>query len=541
MDGVTAARARLWLLPMILGVAAVCLVAYFDFSRVPSIGDDSVYAWDVRHLVGTHKIGLFPEQSALALVQIAWSSVATLGNTGTTVLRLSLLPFLIWIGVSTWRLAGACGADRFWRAVAVGAVLCSPAVAVLSVGFGSDVVYFALLMATGWHATTWVLKGRDRALTVALAAATTLQRQVGLVVALAVLVALLSNRRNRALTRRDWLGLGALCAGVTLAALVPFVTALGTPAQRSSSLLNEASTLQPAAQALLRYAPVLGLMALPFAAAVLAWRPVSSTRPSWIAIVVGFAGVVTVASFVNNPSAIFGGDLWTAAGIHSDRAMPGMKPPLFGGWFEVIALLSAGCFVVLLIARSRIWSRGRENPAARLMMFLAGAQLALLFAVQSQDRYLAGAVLPLLPVLAGVATESPRFHTAGVAWSILALLGFVAFFGVGQQDHLAWEDARTDLARSLLATTPGFQLQLGYNLNESLVAIPYFDQTGRLPPDAPQNVRIPWALVGPSAPRYTLCYASRGDPRPGRDYTSAAPGRIVVAQGRPDSSCRSGP
>jgi hypothetical protein len=282
-------------------------------------------------------------------------------------------------------------------------------------------------------------------------------------------------------------------------------------------------------------------MALPFAAAVLAWRPKRPIRPGWLAVVVGFAGLVTVANFIANPSAIFGGDLWSPLGLNTDYAMPGAKPELFGRWFDAIAVLATGCFVVLLIARSRVWSRTHENPPTRLMVLLAGTQLVVLFAVQPLDRYLTAAVLPLLPVLAGVATESPRFRRAAAVWSLLALCGFVAFFAVGEQDHMAWEEARTDLARSLLATTPGLQLRLGYNLNGSLVEVPYFDQTGVLPPGAPQNHRIPWALVGPSAPRYTLCYASRGDPRPGQDYASAASGRIVVERGRTDGACRSEP
>src|SRR5437016_1796929 len=155
MASMTAARARLWLVPLILGAASVCLVIYFDFTPVPALGDDWVYSWDVGQLVHSHSLRLFPEQGALALVQIIWSSVVTLGNAEPTVLRLSLVPFLLLLAFSTWRLAKACGADNFWSGVAVGTVLCSPAVTAVSVGFGSDVVYFALLMATGWQATKW--------------------------------------------------------------------------------------------------------------------------------------------------------------------------------------------------------------------------------------------------------------------------------------------------------------------------------------------------------------------------------------------------
>jgi hypothetical protein len=541
MASMTARRPRLWLLPLILGAASVCLAIYFDFSRVPAVGDDWLYAWDVRHLLGTHGLQLFPEQAPLALVQILWSSAVTLGHSGPAALRLSILPFLIWMAISTWQLAGACGADRFWSAVAVGTVLCAPVVPVLSVGFGSDVIYFALLLATAWQATRWIRKGRGRILTIALASATTLQRQVGVVAAVAVVLALLSRRRRQPLGRADWIALGALCATELLAAVIPIATGLGTPAQRSSTFLSEALTLRPAAQSVLRFGPLFGLMTLPFLGAALAWRPERPMRPSWIAICLGLAGVATVSISMSNSQSIFGGDLWSASGIDTDYAMPGSKPPLFGRWFDILAVLAAACFVVLLIARSRIWSSSKERSAPWLLLLLSGSQLVLLLGVQSQDRYLAGAVIPLVPVLAGAASQSLRLRRAAAIWSVGALLGFLVFFGIGEQDHMAWEDARADLARSLLSTTPGLQLQLGYDLNGSLVETPYFDQTGRLPPGAPQDHRIPWALFGPSAPRYSLCYASRGDPRPGRDYTSAAPGRIVVAQGRPDSSCRSGP
>ena len=197
---------------------------------------------------------------------------------------------------------------------------------------------------------------------------------------------------------------------------------------------------------------------------------------------------------------------------------------------------------LFLFALSGFCSLGFEVLwSSRLMILLSGTQLVALIAVQSQDRYLAGAVLPLVPFLAGVATQSQRLPRLAAGWSGLVLVGFVAFFAFGEQDHMAWEAASAAVARSLLVTTSGLEMRFTYSLEGSLVEIPYFDQTGRLPPGAGPDPRIPWALNGPSSPRYTLCYARQGDPRAGQDYESAAPGRIVVSTAGAGGSCPQGP
>src|SRR5919108_1075263 len=177
-----------------LAGAALALLVIFDLSPPLAFNDDWMYAWSVRQLVGGHGLRLFPESTALAIVQVAWGAVVTLGHPDARLLRLSLVPAVALTAWCSHRLARRLGADPFWSAVAACSFLAMPLAMANATSFMSETLYIALVMAIAVAALEWLTRGRWRWLCVGLLILAPLQRQLGLAMIPAVTVVLIAAR-----------------------------------------------------------------------------------------------------------------------------------------------------------------------------------------------------------------------------------------------------------------------------------------------------------------------------------------------------------
>jgi hypothetical protein len=516
-----------WILTLALGVGGFTAVVVVDVAaRALALNDDWMYAWDVRHLVTTRTLLLFPDQQPTSLVHVVWAAIITLGSSDPMALRLSAAPFLAILGFFLWRLSRDAGADRFWAAVATGAALTSPFYLYLAASFHTEVAYLALLMAAAWSANRWLSGRGGIALTVALAILATLERQWGIGLAL-VVPAILLSRRRAAFRRTDIMGIAALIGGTVAAATLPLYTGLTTPAMSHAPIVLDLVSITTALATLLRFGPILGVICIPFLLGFISWRPPQGSRASRIALILGAMGIASAISNARGIGALLGIDLASGAGI-GPLTSPGQKSPLFAaGTFQVFEVALVATFVILLVLRSRLWSVAWKNNTGAILISIAGTQLAAALARGYIDRYMIVIVLPLLPVLAAEASRVPQPSWAK-GWAVASMATALAAFVAGEQDMLAWQTARDHVARQAYALAAPIDVQAGYEPNAVYAEIPYFESTGTTPTKKVNDVYSAWALYGPVHPAYVLCFAKSGNPMSGENYSSLASGRIVI-------------
>src|SRR5207302_6031127 len=75
-------KSRLSATAGIWGLAAIGLIALivFDLSPPLAFNDDWMYAWSVHRLLEGHGLQVFPESTALALVQVVWGAAFSRGH-----------------------------------------------------------------------------------------------------------------------------------------------------------------------------------------------------------------------------------------------------------------------------------------------------------------------------------------------------------------------------------------------------------------------------------------------------------------------------
>ena len=138
---------------------------------------------------------------------------------------------------------------------------------------------------------------------------------------------------------------------------------------------------------------------------------------------------------------------------------------------------------------------------------------------------MASMVSPSAPEAANTAGSSlasnPDRATAAAA-AVLGLMGGI-FVG-GEQDYLAWQSARDALAHEVMAAAPSSTFFGGYETYGTYTLAPLFE-AGRY--GGPTGPDLP-SFIGPPDPDIVLAIAGPGDPRPGRSYSSLAPGKIVL-------------
>jgi hypothetical protein len=536
------AAGRLWLaadLPstaiMTLAVAALVALVVFDLSPPLAFNDDWMYSWSVRQLLTGHGLHIFPESTALALVQVVWGAAFSLGHPDQRLLRLSVVPLVFLTAWCSYWLARRLGADRFWSLVAGATLLAMPLFMTNATSFMSDNFYVGLVMAAAVTGVAWIMGGRWRWLCVALLIMAPLQRQVGLALVPALTLGLLLWKRPT-WTRSDSLAVVAMwilpAAALVLAGRIAVDQPLYSVVGPSQYNIGHAIFPLPA---------MLGLALIPFLVA-LAMRPAAPTLPSpargggnnsglgresgWslMAAALGIVGAIGCLVDLLQFGMTFPGNVFSPLGFAA--ILSGSKPPIFPGpVFRAIEIAAVTTFVVLFVLRRRWWSPHAHPPDALFLVIISALQFLPLLAVQwfIYDRYYFPVIAPLIPLVAALATRASR-QRAARAWATAAVAAGLTLYVVGQQDYVAWQVARDRAAHLAYQTASPDQVQAGFEANAVYHELPSYARTGRA--DF-------FAILGPAHPRVILEFAPAGDSRPGVPYSSLAPGKIVLASPPP--------
>ena len=506
-------------------LAALALVAVFDLGPPLFSNDDWMYAWSAAQLGAGHGFHVFPLTAPLALPQVLWSTIVTLGHTDPRALRLSLLPFLVMAGFFLYRLARQAGARPAWSLVAAAALLTSPLFLVGGTSYMSDTPYIALVLASASTALAWLRQGRWSWACVLLVSAATLQRQSGVLLAPAIVVAFMATQ-GRASRMRDRILLLLLLVTSAACALGP--AWLHVSNHTVADMAGLGGGLSSHGLPLVLLPGMLGLLLLPFALGLLARHPgEGSTAGVRRRLVVTFAClivfVILTGVALRFGRGIFPGNGLSIGGFLSDRSLGDRE--FFPAWlFVVIEAAALTGFVVIFILGRRHWSlTGAEVAPGRLLLVgLAASQfLPLLFlSTYPFDRYFLVPAALLCPVAAGaVGRREPGRIVAGATLGLLAI--GLGIYATGEQDYQSWQVARDQAARLAYRQVPPDRVQAGYVANAIYATLPLFQRTGELG----------WLTQGgPPDPRLVLRYAALNDPRPGFDFYSLRPGRIVLVK-----------
>ena len=515
-----------------IAAAALAAVVWFDLRVSLPSNDDWVYAWSVRQLVAGHGLRLLPEQSALALVQVVWASLVSLGHPSLTLMRLSLLPFALLAAVATFRLSTRLGARPFWAGVGALCLLASPIFLSLANTFMTDGFSLGLLLAAALAGFYWVEEGRASLICIALVLIAGLERQHGVALVAALTVGLLAARSRRSVARREWIALGFLWLGAALVLLAPSFLGLTTGAHRLASV----ATANPFKLLLATtfFPPILGLLLSPFLVAlVFAQRAAGPARR-----LRGLACVVLAEVGAINLGGALGlhplrDHFWSDGNYFSIDALnpailAGQKPPIYPlVLFILVQVIALVTFVAILAYHRSEWASARLRLGSLFLIAVAGTQLLPLIQGQVYDRYLLAVVAPLVPLVAALASRTTRPKLA-VGWAFLMLGLGLGMYMVGEQDYQAWQVARDRAAQLAYRQAPPSQVHAGYEANAIYWKLPLYEQTGKPVGRQPADVYGDPALDGPPNPRFRLEFAGPGDPRPGVSYWSLAPGRIVI-------------
>ncbi len=519
-----------------LAMAGLVALVIFDLSPPLAFNDDWMYAWSVRQLVGGHGLHSFPESTALALVQVVWGAVFSLGHPDQRLLRLSVAPLVFLTAWCSYRLARRLGADRFWSLIAGATLLASPLFMANATSFMSDNFYVGLLMAVALTGVAWITRGRWRWLCVALLVLAPLQRQLGIALVPALTLGLVLWKRPT-WERSDSLAVAAIWTLPAVAIVVADRLVVSQPLY---------SVVEPAqlnvGHAIFPLPAMLGLALIPFLAA-LAFKPAASILPSpsgrgkvtapkagegdshesgWSLVSAGLGVVGVIGCLVDlfQFGMTFPGNVLSPLGFAA--ILSGSKPPIFPGpVFRALEIAAVTTFVLLFVLRRRWWTPRALPPGAILLVLIGASQFVPLMAVPwfIYDRYFLAVMAPLVPVVAAVAARAPH-QGAAKAWATAAIAGALALYVIGEQDYLAWQAARDRAALLAYGMTSPDQVQAGFEANAVYVELPRYERTGRA--DL-------FAILGPEHPQITLLFASPTDPRAGVSYSSLAPGRIVLA------------
>ena len=508
-----------WPVAVIWALAAVglLLLVRFDLSPPLAFNDDWMYAWSVRQLVAGHGLHVFPESTALALPQVVWGALLSLGHPDPRLLRLSVVPVVALTAWVSFLLARRLGADRFWSAVAATTLLAMPLFMANATSFMTDNIFVGIVMAVAFTGLGWASQGKWRWVCVGLLVLAPLERQVGLALIPAVMLGLLFVRRS-GWTRADTAASVAMWA---LPAAAVFVAGRLVVSQPLYPIMNFSQL--DVGHAIFPLAPMLGLGLIPFAAALALRPPIPNRDTVWslgiaVLAVVGVVGcLVDLARF----GMIFPGNVFSPLGFTATLA--GSKPPIFPGpVFQAVEIAAVISFVMLLVVRRRWWTPRVLGPHGVVLILVSAAQFLPLLVVQwfIYDRYFLPVIAPLVPLVAAVASGAVR-QPAARAWAAAALAGGLALYVIGEQDYVAWQGARDQAARLAYQLAPREQVQAGFEANAVYVELPNYERTGRA--DL-------FAILGPEHPRVILRFAAASDPATGVSYSSLNPGRIVLAQ-----------
>ncbi|MGI8610340.1 MAG: hypothetical protein ACR2MY_14145 [Candidatus Dormibacteria bacterium] len=508
----------------IAGAQLLALAIFAVAARQLPLNDDWVYSEPARRLATGHGLHLFPEVAVPAIPQIGLGALAWALHPSHSALRLESLLAAAAAVVLVVVLSRRLGARPYWSLLAGACLAVFPVFAGVSAAFMTEPLYLALLLGTAVLGLGWLRDGRRSPWILPLLLAAALDRQHALGIAIALVAAILAMGGGR--RKRDDLLLLLACLAATAAGLLfPVVADLATPRMGFRVSTAGGSTLHLVVPAVAYTPRLLGLLTLPFgyALARVAW----AGSPARGVVVVSLAAAVLGTASLVLPDGARGTYL-TAAGL-GPLTLDGDKPLLLTGVLPLLKVLAVAAFTAMVAATYRRVRVRALSPAMVFLVVLALTQAAPMLTFSVYDRYYLPVLVILLPMVA-VLPGGDVPSSASAAWAAAALVALGALFVAGQQDYLAWQASRDRLAQEVAAAQPDATLFGGYETYGTYILIPRFEAGmygGPTGPDLP-------SFVGPANPGITIEFARRGDPRPGIDYASLAPGRVVMV-------CRHGP
>ena len=519
-----------WALPALVTLVAIAMVVAFDLATNLALSDEWMFRWPISQLAIGRGLHLWPGVLPVALLQVLAAAPLAVAGAEPRWWRLTVVPFVVLAALCSAALSRRQGADRFWAAVAAGVVVASPIYLSVATGLTSDIAYLGLLMAALLAGLRWLESGRGAPLAVALAILATLERQHGIAVAPALAVGLLMARSKRGVARREWGWLAVASVGTILAIALPFLAgwASSTMADVGSGRGRLHPTAGSVAGTLLELGPVLALLFLPLVVSLLPRDDAerrTHNRLAMIPVVVGTSGAVAALVFALYFGVIiWPGNVWTSSGLGPTH-IGGAKPALVDlRAFLALEALTIAAIVVLFCWRRRAWLPGSLGTGGVFLVTAALLHLAPMPFTSPLDRYYLAVALPLVPVLAGIASRgcigSPRLAGWAAGWAVGCLVVGVVYYAFAEQDYLAWQQARDQAARLVYGQVDPALVDAGYEATASHVAVPVLAATGRVVID-------PIDLI-PAHPRVRLLFAPADDRRPGVSWNSISPGRIVV-------------
>jgi hypothetical protein len=518
---------------LLVGLLGLALIVYFDLGPPLAFNDDWGFAWNVRHFWFPPRT--YPADSALALVQVTFAWLVTLGShADPRWLRLSEVPFVLLLMAASAALAGRLGASRAWMAVAGLAPLASPVFTADATTFMTDVPYTALLMAAAWAGVAWLRSGSrtGMVLCVLFTLLAGLQRQVGVAIPVGVTLAILLARPR---PREDWAGVVMLWAAAALAIIGPAALNLTPPTQ--ANRLQAALHIDPIypLAGFLFLPGMVGLALLPFAAGL--WTAGSGGGRWRGPLLFGYLLVQGLVFWVAQFD-IFPGNVFTPRSLNW-TFMPGAKPYIYPAWSILVLEAAAVAATAGMLWRHRLWWPNRERPESRLLLLIALTQFLpmLLLSYLTFDRYYLPVVAPLVPLAAAAATHTIRPRLA-IGYALGAVAFGLALYAVGEQDYQAWQDARDQVARMAYQQASPLQVNAGYEANAVYGEVPTYDRTGKILSGLAKPGARDFSAAGPDDPVLVLYFGAPDDPRPGVTYRSLASGRIVMAPPTPSPSPR---
>jgi hypothetical protein len=502
-----------------LALVALGLLVYFDLQTNLTLNDEYARRWTLQRLADGHGLALWGQNPGL--VQIAASAPLALAHLEPRFWRLGAVPFAVLTMLASWRVALRMGADSFWAVVAGATIACSPIALTLATGMMNETVFLGLLVAGAWFSLRWIEEDRSRVACILAATLATAQRQQGLGIALALsLFLLLRNRRRWGV--RDVAGIAGTWIGSLLALEMPARLLRGASVVTNGVTVQHDRITYPVF-ALVALPIMLGLFLLPFGLALVNKRADEARRVGrreMVSVALAFAGLIGGAKLVLALGApILPGNILGPWGL-GPTTLVDNKLDLFPAWlFVPFELVITATYCVILMRRRRAWNPAIMGTGRAFLLTLAASQLAVVLAYNLAvfDRYYLAVAAPLVPIVAAMASEARPRWRPGRAWAVGALAVGIGIYAVGEQDYLSWQVARDKAAQLAYAKYPAYLVDAGYEEAAQHVWIPAAeDPTHTAPTDVSQH---PDALV---------IFTTRSDRRPGFDYSSLVPGRVVV-------------
>jgi 4-amino-4-deoxy-L-arabinose transferase-like glycosyltransferase len=488
-----------WPLFAVLATFAASMVIVPTFANV-TLSDDWVYLRSVRILVDEARLDIHPLVSSHLVFQVLWAGLfGAVLDVSPGVARFSMVVLWLLSGVACYGLAWELTGKRGLSAIATGAYLFNPLGYVLAFSFMTDAPFTALLVISTYCTVRAVRSGVDGRWLVAgsfVAALAVLERQPGVFIPPAVLLALFALRRLPVSPRGVVIGLqvGVLPLLTYIALYLWMQNTNGASATQSimTGQLIEGG-LGPLATHAERLSVIeaayLGLFVLPITAgAVVGIRGlVHGMSPrAWVCFVVWWTFVIAgfMALRALGMRMPYIPHFMSDAGLGPNDLLGGGRLPIIDArlrtWLTLLCVASAA-MAGFLVIRAFDRERGRIAGVVVVLMTLGVQAIGALIVsthfrhwiiqgvpAPSLDRY----VLPLLPlalVAAVWAVRNVEVHLP-LAWYVTTVLAVFAV--AGTRDNLVFHQANWDLAQETvdsgipLTKLDGGAAWTGYHVGE---------------------------------------------------------------------------